>query len=359
MADDTPVFHPNNPRTRIRGRPLWERILGALWPLSSCCGSHGKPTLPGRQQMEKHIQMICDPRGYDSTPILTPYNDDEHLIARHVTRQSRKDLDHFITTLDHQVLTAEDESLVRQMDDVWDSLRERYSVSRSPSPPSPPPMLNHRRSFQEARTAWIDSRMTAEQRSMLIRSGDYAKLRRVRCREHLRPDKSVHLRGGGDGEAPNKRARTTLLPPKARSVLPDDATPHRLLWWLAGGSISRTRTPPTIGELRVRKEVELTNREMVGFWSTVAGKRRVGRIGLVSTSHEDVKAEVAEPVEVEQDAVEDSKAEMKAWIRELVIEQIKAMKEESTANKGSKESEGTESEGTKEARPAEVENGQE
>ncbi|OQO14439.1 hypothetical protein B0A48_01316 [Cryoendolithus antarcticus] len=304
MGDDSPAFHLNNPRTRNKGRPCWERILGVLWPLSSCCESHGKPTLPGRQQMEKHIQIICDPRGYDSTPILSPYNDDEHLIARHVTPQSRKDLEHFITTLDHQVLTAEDESLVRQMEDVWNSLRARYSLSRSPSPPSPPPLTDPRWSFQEARAAQLDSRLTAGQESMLTRSGNYAKIRRVRCREHLRPDTSVHLRGGGDGEAPKKRARTTLPPPKAKTVLPDGARPHRLLWWLASGSVSRTGAPPTIGELRVRNEVELANREIVEFWGTAAGRRRVGKVGLVSASHEDVKAEVVEPV----DAKEDSKA---------------------------------------------------
>ncbi|OQO14760.1 hypothetical protein B0A48_00142 [Cryoendolithus antarcticus] len=204
MGDDSPVFHPNNPRTRIRGPPLWERISGALWPLSSCCRSH------------------------------------------------------------------------------------------------------------------------------------------------------VHLHGSGDGEAPNERARTTLPPPKAKIVLPDNARPHRLLWWLAGGNVSRSGAAPTIGELRVRKEVELANREMVGYWGAVSGRRRVGRVGLMSASHEDVKAQVAEPVGMKEAAGEDSKAEMEAWIRELVIEQVRAMKEERMARKGSKEFEGT-----KEARPASVEDGQE
>nr|OQO25606.1 hypothetical protein B0A51_09154 [Rachicladosporium sp. CCFEE 5018] len=345
MGDDSPVFHPNNPRARIRGRPLWERILGALWPLSSAAGE---------VTMEKHIQMICDPRNYDSTPVLTPYNEDKHLIGRPIQRRSRKDLDHFITALDHQVLSAEDENLVRQMDSVWEDLRERYNVSRSSSPSSPPPVIGHRQSFQEARTAWLDSRLTTEQRSMLTRSGKSAKVRREHCREHLRPDTSVHLRGGGDGEAPNKRARTTLPPLKAKTVSPDDARTYRLLWCLAGGNNSRSGVPPTISELRVRKEVELANREMVGFWGTAAGRRSVGRVGLISASHEDVKAEVAETVEVEKGAGEDSKAEMKAWIRELVIEQMKGMKEESTEEKRSKESERT-----KNARQAEVQDCQE
>jgi hypothetical protein len=38
---------------------------------------------------------------------------------------------------------------------------------------------------------------------------------------------------------------------------------------------------PTIGELRVRKEVEVANRRIVGFWGTVVGLRRVGKVGLL------------------------------------------------------------------------------
>lgn len=38
---------------------------------------------------------------------------------------------------------------------------------------------------------------------------------------------------------------------------------------------------PTLGELRVRKEVERANRRIVGFWGTVLGVRRVGRVGIL------------------------------------------------------------------------------
>lgn len=39
---------------------------------------------------------------------------------------------------------------------------------------------------------------------------------------------------------------------------------------------------PTVGELRVRKEVEQANRSIVGFWGTVLGRRRVGTVGLLA-----------------------------------------------------------------------------
>jgi hypothetical protein len=38
---------------------------------------------------------------------------------------------------------------------------------------------------------------------------------------------------------------------------------------------------PTVGELRVRKEVEQANRKIVGFWGTVLGVRRVGKVGML------------------------------------------------------------------------------
>ncbi|KAK6435654.1 hypothetical protein LTR95_008156 [Oleoguttula sp. CCFEE 5521] len=304
------------------------------------------------------LKLLWKSRPY-STPILTAYDDDENPTARHTQPRSRKDLDHFITTLDHQVLSAEDESLVRQIHGVWEDLRERYSVSRSPSPPSPTPVLDHRQSFQQARADWLDSRLTEQQRSMLSRSGDYAKLRRVRCREHLRPDSTVHLRGGADGEPTSKRARTTLPPLQARTALPDDARPSRLLWWLAGGNISRACVRPTIGELRVRKEVELANRELVGVWDTVAGRRRIGKVSLLDASPEVGKDEVEKAAEVKTvDVEEESKAEMKA-IKELVAEQVKAIKEEISRKHSAEAESAPKSEEVKKGRPTEVEDGEE
>lgn len=90
----------------------------------------------------------------------------------------------------------------------------------------------------------------------------------------------VCLRGGGDDD--DVRAFRT---PRRRTTLPvdeppklDSARPPRALWWLAGGRKGRV---PTVGELRVRKEVERANRKIVGFWGTVLGVRRVGSVGIL------------------------------------------------------------------------------
>ena len=93
----------------------------------------------------------------------------------------------------------------------------------------------------------------------------------------------LRLRGGGGDDEDVRpfrtpRRRTTLplsdpIPPQ-----PDSTRPHRVLWWLAGG---RKGHVPTAGELRVRKEVEQANRKIVGFWGTVLGVRRVGRVGIL------------------------------------------------------------------------------
>lgn len=90
------------------------------------------------------------------------------------------------------------------------------------------------------------------------------------------------LRGGGDDDAVRPfrtpRRRTTL--PVSGPAFPkaDSARPPRGLWWLAGG---RKGQVPTVGELRVRKEVERENRRIVGFWGTVLGVRRVERVGIL------------------------------------------------------------------------------
>jgi hypothetical protein len=93
----------------------------------------------------------------------------------------------------------------------------------------------------------------------------------------------LHLRGGGgedDGDGP--RRRTTLPPPpNTRTPRQDSERPNSVVWWLAGGKRSRGGQVPTIGELRVRKEVEQANRRIVGFWGAVTGLRRVGKVGLL------------------------------------------------------------------------------
>jgi hypothetical protein len=104
----------------------------------------------------------------------------------------------------------------------------------------------------------------------------------------------LRLRGGADDDEdvqPLRTARRRTTLPIDDPVLPkpDSARPHRVLWWLAGG---RKGQVPTVGELRVRKEVEQANRKIVGFWGTVLGVRRVGRIGILPDSNgDDVGAE--------------------------------------------------------------------
>jgi len=93
----------------------------------------------------------------------------------------------------------------------------------------------------------------------------------------------LHLRGGGNDAEPRRRRRRTTLPPRnnSRAPRPDSDRPDSVVWWLAGGKRSRGGKVPTIGELRVRKEVEEANRRFVGFWGTVVGLRRVGKVGLL------------------------------------------------------------------------------
>ncbi|KAM0700372.1 hypothetical protein Q7P35_012093 [Cladosporium inversicolor] len=92
----------------------------------------------------------------------------------------------------------------------------------------------------------------------------------------------LRLRGGAFSSPvrPSRtlRRRTSLpvddpVPPR-----PNSARPPRGLWWLAGGGKGKV---PTLGELRVRKEVERANRRIVGFWGTVLGIRRVRRVGIL------------------------------------------------------------------------------
>ena len=91
----------------------------------------------------------------------------------------------------------------------------------------------------------------------------------------------LRLRGGGDdGAGPRRR---TTLPPLTNHRVPrqDSDRPSSVHWWLAGGKRSQGGQVPTIGELRVRKEVEQANRRIIGFWGTVMDLRRVGKVGLL------------------------------------------------------------------------------
>ncbi|KAK3069491.1 hypothetical protein LTR53_012129 [Teratosphaeriaceae sp. CCFEE 6253] len=62
--------------------------------------------------------------------------------------------------------------------------------------------------------------------------------------------------------------------------LDDEERPHPLLWYLAGGRLRRDRPHhgvPTAATLRELRVVERENRDVVGFWGTVASIRRVRR----------------------------------------------------------------------------------
>lgn len=127
----------------------------------------------------------------------------------------------------------------------------------------------------------------------VVQSARAARERRVGRNDWLDVDEisgvapGLCLRGGGGGGSGDVddvrpfrtcRRRTTL--PVEDPVLPrpDTARPPRGLWWLAGGGKGKV---PTVGDLRVRKEVERANRKIVGFWGTVLGVRRVGRVGIL------------------------------------------------------------------------------
>jgi hypothetical protein len=120
----------------------------------------------------------------------------------------------------------------------------------------------------------------------------------------------LRLRGGGDDdELPfcgKRRHRTTL--PCSRTPKPDSARPHAVKWWLVGGRVSREGKVPTVGELRVRREVELANKKIVGFWGTVWGVRQVGKVGILQegSAGGEERLEVEDPDEAKTDTVKDA-----------------------------------------------------
>ncbi|KAK4546466.1 hypothetical protein LTR36_002143 [Oleoguttula mirabilis] len=89
------------------------------------------------------------------------------------------------------------------------------------------------------------------------------------------------LRGGGDNAGTGPRRPTFDLSNLIRDPgrLEDSERPPVVLWWLAGGCIRRdmptTLGVPTAATLRERRRVETENRDLVGFWGTVAGVRAV------------------------------------------------------------------------------------
>lgn len=128
---------------------------------------------------------------------------------------------------------------------------------------------------------------------------------------HNVPDTThLHLRGGGDDLPHSSRGpwrRTTLPYTPPSDPLPDSFRPSAGLWWLAGGQRSQHGRVPTLGELRVRKEVERANRGIVGFWGTALGLRRVKRVGILNDDGEaDGGGLVGDVLEEDDGAVDDN-----------------------------------------------------
>lgn len=102
-------------------------------------------------------------------------------------------------------------------------------------------------------------------------------------RAHGLPDPGTRLclRGGGGDDERGARRRTTLPYDTPLAPRPGSDRPSPLLWWLAGGKVSRKGQVPTFGELGVRKEAERANRKKVGLLGTLLGIRRVGGAGIL------------------------------------------------------------------------------
>lgn len=113
----------------------------------------------------------------------------------------------------------------------------------------------------------------------------------------------LRLRGGGSEDEPSishtglpPRSNTILIIPEPTHPAIDTASrPPALLWWLAGG---RGRAP-SFEELRVRRRVEVANREVVGFLGTLLGVREERK----------TRREVREEMEREEEKEEEEKAE--------------------------------------------------
>ncbi|KAK4554281.1 hypothetical protein LTR86_008489 [Recurvomyces mirabilis] len=99
--------------------------------------------------------------------------------------------------------------------------------------------------------------------------------------------------------------------------------PHQLLWYLAGGRMTAdlpNNGVPTAVTLRERRKVEETNREAVGFWGTVRGKRKV------KVSRKQLAEAVRRINETSEEAESGSAEEARETAEALEVEASKANK---------------------------------
>jgi hypothetical protein len=177
----------------------------------------------------------------------------------------------------------------------------------------------------------------------------------------VEPEPRLRLRGGGDEDewpfCGKRRHRTTL--PCSRTPKPDSARPHAVKWWLAGGRIPREGKVPTVGELRVRREVELANRMIVGFWGTVLGVRRVGKVGILQDDGvgggDEAKADITKDVVEDQTEAEAVSAEEGAKDPpEAKAESAKSVLEDNAREEAEGNAEATRAENAEEREAAEA-----
>lgn len=169
------------------------------------------------------------------------------------------ELDKFIDELDRTFLTVDDRKILRKIERLYHTtIRQRLPES-SHSSEGADRANSSRTALATAKQGGLPASPSSRTITDVL-SASSANLPALR------------LRGGG--------RRTTLPSPPPRMRLPDDARIDATAWWLAGGRKSRHGRLPTIGELRVRKEVEQANRSKVGFFGTLLGIRSVGRVAL-------------------------------------------------------------------------------
>lgn len=188
---------------------------------------------------------------------------------------ARAQLDDFIDDLDHTFLTAGERNMLRKIEDLYHTVvrdrqprklhvsrgRDRRCTTREPT--GVHGISGHsRRPEPHANTQHLSTANlpTSTSQSQSSDSSPESPLPRL------------HLRGGG--------RRTTLPSPPPQTRLADDTRVDATTWWFAGARKSRNGRLPTVGELRVRKEVEQANRGKVKFVGTLLGIRKIGRVKL-------------------------------------------------------------------------------
>lgn len=254
-------------------------------------------------------------------------------VGDHTQTSSSKNLiadDDFVANRHFSKREASIDSLREMKEKVKTSIGRRMSALRRPRSMSeaqypeiskPLTTTNHAKSADDALLAGLDALSLSQPELEMLRRMEHvchaARVARERrqnshnflavapAREHQRPeyrfcndkrpDFDLRLRGGGGGgggdeDTPQpfggRRRRTTLPCAEPSAPLDDSVRPNAVLWWLAGGKMSHEGRVPTMGELRLRREIEQANRAMVGFWGTVLGLRRVGPIGLMQEGGE-------------------------------------------------------------------------